>query len=130
MSAVVGRKILIKKDGTVLAGVRTKSVAINREPIDITNDDDLGWRNILAEPGERQIDFTVSGIVVNDVLRDASFEDPAVLEDLTFEYDDGAKIEGDFFLASYTENGEYNDALSFDATFHNAGVVQYDGPTS
>jgi TP901-1 family phage major tail protein len=130
MSAQVGRKILLKRDGTVLAGVRTKSVAINREAIDITNDDDIGFRNLLAEPGERQVDLTVSGITVNSILRDASFEDPAVLEDLSLEYPDGSKIEGDFFLASYTENAEYNDAVSFDATLNSAGVIAYTEATS
>jgi TP901-1 family phage major tail protein len=130
MSAQVGRKILLKRDGAVLAGVRTKSVAINREAIDITNDDDIGFRNLLAEPGERQVDLTVSGITVNSILRDASFEDPAVLEDLSLEYPDGSKIEGDFFLASYTENAEYNDAVSFDATLNSAGVIAYTEATS
>ena len=130
MRAQVGRKILLKRDGTVLAGVRTKSVAINREAIDITNDDDIGFRNLLAEPGERQVDLTVSGITVNSILRDASFEDPAVLEDLSLEYPDGSKIEGDFFLASYTENAEYNDAVSFDATLNSAGVIAYTEATS
>ncbi len=130
MSAQVGRKILLKRDGAVLAGVRTKSVAINREAIDITNDDDIGFRNLLAEPGERQVDLTVSGITVNSILRDASFEDPAVLEDLSLEYTDGSKIEGDFFLASYSENAEYNDAVSFDATLNSAGVIAYTEATS
>jgi TP901-1 family phage major tail protein len=124
MGANSGRKLLVKKDDTLLAGVRTKGVAINREPIDITNDDDDGWRALLAEPGEKQVDINVGGVTKDEVLRAAAVNGE-VLEDLTIEYPDGSKLEGDFFLNSFNETGEYNDAITFEATFQSSGPIDY-----
>lgn len=125
MSAQSGRKLIIKRGTTVIAGVRTKGVTINREPIDITNDDDDGWRGILAEPGEKQIDLSVGGVTKDDTLRAVAFADPAVFEDMTLEFPDGSVISGDFFISSYNESGDYNDAITFDATFQSSGVIDY-----
>lgn len=125
MAANSGRKLLIKRDGVVLAGVRTKAVNINREPVDITNDDDDGWRGLLAEPGEKQIDLTVGGVTKDDTLRAVAFTDPAIFEDMTLEYPDGSSIEGDFYISAYNESGDYNDAITFEATFQSSGIITY-----
>lgn len=125
MAAESGRKLLIKRDAVVIAGVRTKAVAINREAVDITNDDDDGWRGLLAEPGEKQIDLTVGGVVKDDTLRAVAFTDPAVFEDMTLEYPDGGVIAGDFYISAYNESGDYNDAITFEATFQSSGVITY-----
>ena len=125
MSANSGRKLLIKRNDVLLAGVRTKGVAINREPVDITNDDDDGWRGVLHEPGEKQIDLTVGGVTKDDTLRQIAFTEPAILEEMVLEYPDGSLIEGDFFISSYNESGDYNDAITFEATFQSSGVIEY-----
>jgi predicted secreted protein len=125
MSANSGRKLLIERGTTLLAGVRTKGVAINREAVDITNDDDDGWRGVLHEPGEKQIDLTVGGVTKDDTLRAIAFTDPAVLEDMTLEFPDGSTIEGDFFVSSYNESADYNDAITFEATFQSSGIITY-----
>lgn len=129
MAARSGRDLLIKRNNTVIAGVRTKGVAINREPVDITNDDDDGWRAVLAQPGEKQIDLTVGGVTKDDVLRAVAFTEPGIFEDMTLEYPDGSVIAGDFFLANYNESGEYNDAITFEATLQSSGVFTYTPPS-
>ena len=57
MAAAKGRSLLIKKGSTVLAGMRTKGVAINGEPIDITSDDDSGYRTLLSDVGTLSVDL-------------------------------------------------------------------------
>ena len=125
MSANSGRKLLIKRGVTVIAGVRTKAVNINREPVDITNDDDDGWRGLLTEPGEKQIDLTVGGVTKDDTLRAVAFTDPPIFEDMSLEYPDGSIISGDFFISGYNESGDYNDAITFEATFQSSGIIDY-----
>ena len=44
------------------------------------------------------------------------------------EYDDGAKINGTFFLSNYSETGVYNDAATFEATLVSTGPVTYTPP--
>ena len=125
MSAESGRKLLIKRNGNIIAGVRTKGVTFNREPVDITNDDDDGWRGVLAEPGEKQLDLSVGGVSKDDTLRAIAFTDPAVLEDMTLEFPDGGLIAGDFFVSNYSETGNYNEAITFEASFQSSGVIAY-----
>lgn len=124
MSADVGRNLTIKKGTILIAAVRTKGVAINNEPIDITNDDDLGWRTLLEEVGQKQVDLTVGGVVMDDTLRNASING-VLLESYTITFHDGGVMTGDFFLQGYNENGEYNGAVTFDATLQSSGEVTY-----
>ena len=122
MSARVGRELLLQRDAQTIAGVRTKSVSINRNPVDITNDDDDGYRALLADPGEIQIDLSVEGITKDSGLREAATSTDNVFQDMQLTWPDGYSITGDWFLASYEENGAYNEAISFSASFQLTGV--------
>jgi predicted secreted protein len=127
MSANVGREFLLKKDGVVLcAGVQNKSVTINNEPVDITSDDDAGWRTLLETVGLRSIDISFSGVTKDTSLKDLVLSATgAMIEDVTIEYPDGSEIEGDFFFASLGESGEHNGAVLFDASLNSSGEMTY-----
>jgi len=123
-NAIKGRSIGVTWNGQAVAKVRTKGVQINNEPIDITGDDDDGWRNILEEAGEKQVNLTVAGVVVDSVLKEAALaEDVVAAAALT--YPDGATLSGQFFIASYSETGEYNGAATFEAELQSKGPVAY-----
>lgn len=117
----VGRELKLTRDGVAIAGVRTKSFTINRNPVDVTNDDDNGYRALLGDPGEIQVDFSVDGVTKDSILRGAAMGTTNVLEDLELEWPDGYKIKMDFFLASYEESGNYNEAITFSASFQGTG---------
>lgn len=126
MAASSGRELLIKKGATVLAGVRTKTVTINGEPIDVTTDDDSGFRTLLADPATRSIDLSVEGITKNDTLRAIiAGGGSQMLTDITVEYPDGAVIAGNFYLVSVEESGEYQDAVTFTASLQSSGAYTY-----
>lgn len=126
MAASSGRELLIKKGASVIAGVRTKTVTINGEPIDVTTDDDSGFRTLLADPATRMIDLSVEGITKDDTLRAiVAGAGPQLLTDITVEYPDGAVIAGDFYLVSIEESGEYQDAVTFTATLQSSGAFTY-----
>ena len=71
MAAAKGRLLQILKGGVAIAGVRTKGVAINGEPIDITSDDDGGYRTMLDDPGTMSLDLSVEGVTKDDELLQA-----------------------------------------------------------
>lgn len=126
MAASSGRELLIKKGLTVLAGVRTKTVTINGEAIDVTSDDDSGFRTLLADPSIRMIDLSVEGITKDAVLRTiVASGSSQMLTDITIEYPDGAVIAGDFYLVSVEESGEYQDAVTFTASLQSSGAFTY-----
>jgi predicted secreted protein len=126
MAASSGRELLIKKGASVIAGVRTKTVTINGEPIDVTTDDDSGFRTLLADPATRMIDLSVEGITKDDTLRAiVAGAGNQLLTDITIEYPDGSVIAGDFYLVSVEESGEYQDAVTFTASLQSSGAFTY-----
>nr|WP_297388266.1 phage tail tube protein [uncultured Roseateles sp.] len=110
----------------VIAGVRTKGATINAEGIDVTTDDELGWRTLLRDPSSRSVDLSVEGVTKDDELRAAALAtglQPVSI--VSIEYPDGSHLLGDFYLASLEETGEYTDALTFSASLQSSGIVYY-----
>ena len=47
MTASVGRNIILNWGAQPIAGVKEKALTVSGEPIDISSDDDAGWRSLL-----------------------------------------------------------------------------------
>jgi predicted secreted protein len=126
MAAASGRELKILKNNVVIAGVRTKTVAIAGAPVDVTTDDDLGFRTMLDEAGTYTIDLSVEGVTKDQALLDIiGAAGSYMLTDITVEFPDGANISGDFFLASFEQSGEYADAVTFSASLQSSGAWTY-----
>lgn len=128
MPAIKGRSVFIHRNGVLVAGARTKAIAINGSPIDITNDDDDGVRKIMEEPGQVDVTITVSGIVVNGTLRTEALSTSDRVKPTDFIFGTGSptnRFRGDFFMSSYSESFEYQGVGTFEATFESAGDVVY-----
>jgi predicted secreted protein len=124
MAARVGRKIKFRWGGAEIPGVREKGVTLNGEAIDITADDSNGWREVLADPAENQVEISLSGVTKSHVLKADWFAGTRT-RPAEIEYDDGAKINGTFFMSTHSETGTYNDAATFEATLMSTGVITY-----
>lgn len=124
MAASSGRELVLKRGTTVVAGVRTKAMAITRAGIDVTSDDDAGFRALLGEAGQKELNISVSGVTKDDVLR-ADAVNGNTLQAYTLEFEDGSTVTGDFFLASYTETGTYNEAVTFEAEVQSSGAFVF-----
>lgn len=126
MAAAKGRDLLVKKGITVLAGVRTKGISINGEPIDITSDDDDGYRTMLADAGTYSVDLSVEGITKDDTLVAIIMAGGSLmLTDITIDYPNGKTLSGNFFLNSVEETGTYNEAVTFSASLQSSGTFTY-----
>lgn len=131
--AAIGRDLLLEysTDGgttyTTLAGVISKSVAINQEPVDVTTDDADGWRTLLAEPGTRSVDLSVSGVTESDYLREQITvgTSSVAFEDIRITYPNGDTITGSFFLNSLTETGETTAGVTFEGSLQSSGEITY-----
>ena len=75
-------------------------------------------------PAQAQVDVSLSGVTKSHTLKVDWFAGNRT-KYAEIEYDDGAKIEGTFFLSSYSETGVYNDAATFEATLMSSGIVTY-----
>lgn len=126
MAAAKGRDLLVKQGSTVIAGIRTKGVSVNGEPIDVTTDDDAGYRTLLADAGTYSIDLSIEGVTKDDTLRALIMAGGSLmLTDITVEYPDGHTLAGNFFLASLEETGTYNEAVTFSGSLQSSGTWTY-----
>lgn len=126
MAANIGRDFVISRGVTVIAGVRTKSLSFNGEPIDVTTDDDTGFRTLLATEGQKSVDMSVEGLTKDKDLRSAALSGSSLLlTDIEIEYPNGDTLTGDFFLNSMEESGTYNDAMTFTASLQSSGAFTY-----
>jgi len=128
----VGRKLKLKKNATVLAGIRTKTLSYSGESIDLTSDEDLGKRLLDADAAQEQIDISFDGIAKDATLRDLVLGSSSkLLEDITLEFpvitsgNTAATLAGDFRLTGYEEGGTYNDAITFSGTLESSGDWTY-----
>jgi len=126
MPANNGRELKILRGIVPIAGVRTKTVSINGDAIDVTSDDDLGYRTLLNDPATRTLDLKVEGITKDDNLRAVLLSGGSqMLTDITIEYPDGSTITGNFYLAQVEETGAYDDAITFSTTLQSSGEYTY-----
>lgn len=124
MGAQSGRALTIDWNGTVIAGVKTKSVEYANELVDITSDDDAGWRTYLATPGVRGITVNVAGVMKNQVLTDDFFG--TISRTLTENYPTTTgTAAGTFILQSYTKDANHDGSCDFSAVFVSSGAVTH-----
>lgn len=123
-----GRTLTVKRGAspqTVIARVQTKSVSINRSPVDITSDDSAGWRTLLTEAGVIEVNVSVEGVAGDTTLMDAAMAVDTALESITLLWDDGSTLTGSFFIASYEESGSHDDAVKFSCELQGTGTLTY-----
>lgn len=125
MAAFAGRSVAFTWNGSSISGIREKGISLAGEPIDITSDEDSGWRSLLTDvPSQNEVGISLSGVVKVDTLRAAWFSG-ARTKTVTLTYPDGGTLSGTFVLSSYNETGNYKDATTFDATLMSSGTVTY-----
>lgn len=122
-----GRKVPVSFRDEALLGVREKGITQAGEPVDVTSDDDDGWRRLLDDNGAAQdnVDVNVSGVVKSSRLKEIWYSRDRT-GTLSLDYPTGHRLSGTAVLVNYNETGNYNDAVTFEATFQFSGPVTFD----
>lgn len=124
MAATSGRLLRISRNGTPVVGARTDTVTINNEPIDTTDKDSGGWRELMADVGARTVSCTVEGIIKDASLISAAMAGQTLLIDDGEVVIDGiATFSGDWHLQGVELGAEHEDAITFSATLESAGPI-------
>ena len=121
----LGRNLELTWDGAVIAGVRTKGITVNGEPVDITDDDSNGWREVFDDAGQVNVELSISGLTKDDRLKVAAFDVEDRVHAVVLTYPDGGIIAGDFYLQDFSDTGEYNTYITFEATLISDGSVSF-----
>ena len=140
MAAQKGSAFLLKENSSgtaiVIGGLRSTSMSINGETVDITAKDsatfsgsaghDIG-RALGANMGIRSMTISASGVFTDSAgennIRGAAFTGGSVNYDLVF--GDGSDIKGAFIVTSYERAGEYNGEETFSVTLESNGTMTY-----
>jgi len=123
-TGTLGRDIVLKWNGVAVAGVREKAVNINGEPVDVSDGNSSGWRELLTKPGEKSVELTLSGIAKSNTLKQVALSDDRIGA-VTLEYPNGDILAGDFYLATHNNGQPYKEAETFEATLQSSGAVVF-----
>jgi TP901-1 family phage major tail protein len=129
MAGFNGRAFTFDWDSTTLAGVRTRGLSITNDYVDVTTDDDTGWRTLLATPGLRSIEVTIGGIATDEaVLADimaANVAAATLQADLPSSLASPGNLSGSYLISSFEMSGDHDGAVEFSVTFMSTGEVTY-----
>lgn len=125
-----GDQLVIKKDGTKIAAVRTKTMNKNRTPVDVTTDDDQGWTRLLPRPGVRNINVDVGGVVTTGNEDDFLADDGDAMWVVTVETPAGGVYTAadGFFLGNIVATANADGAVEFTAQLMSSSIVTYTPP--
>lgn len=137
MAAQKGRSLLLKIDTassggptyTTVGGIRSRTVTINRETVDVTNSDSTGmWRELLADGGVRSLSVSGSGVFTDDTAVNAVVTNivsgtagklwQIIVPGL-------GTFAGTFEVASFEHGGEYNGEVTFSLSLESSGEITY-----
>lgn len=126
MPTVAGRKVLLYKlegtEFTLIGALKTKSATINNEPIDVTTDDDDGFRKLIEDvSGTRTCDIKAEGILKD---RTALLDDATGSAAMTLKLvvPGVVEINGTFKMASFELGAEMENGVTFSAAFQSSGT--------
>lgn len=129
MAKAPGRQLTIDRNGTKIAAVQSKSITLNNEPIDVTSDDDTGFRTLLEESATRQLDLSVEGVTADDTLITAAAQGSTLIETYTVNLPSGATISGDFRFNSLELGAPVSEAITFTAEIQSTGEFTFSAAT-
>jgi TP901-1 family phage major tail protein len=133
MAAQKGSALLLKIGSgspvtyATIGGLRSTSITMNDEPVDITNKDSAGVRTLLAQGGVQSMSVSGSGVFTDaaseGTLRTAfgaaSFSQYQLL------IPDFGTYTGTFMIASLEYAGEYNGEVTYSVTLESSGAVTF-----
>ena len=139
---IKGKDVLIKLDNggnyQTIGGLRSSSITLNDEAVDVTHKDSDGYRTLLAGGGVNSITISGSGVFTDstteNLLKDAylaqqnravdgtSSQTPA-FENFEFFIPTFFKFRGAFQITSLEYAGEFNGEGTYSMTFESSGVI-------
>ena len=143
MAAQKGLDVLMKIDisgtKTTIGGLRSTSITLNDESVDITNKDSLGTRTLLAGAGVNSLSVSGSGVFTDSAAEvavrtafaaqqntsDGSSAQTAAFESFQFIIPNLGTYTGNFQITSLEYAGEYNGEATYSMSFESAGYITF-----
>jgi TP901-1 family phage major tail protein len=134
MGAQKGKDLLLKLDFDqnsvfeTVAGMRSRKIAFNAEPIDITNADSAGrWRELLEGAGVRRAGISGAGIF-KDAGSDASVRElffDGAIRTWQIVVPDFGTVSGPFQVTALEYAGEHDGEVTYEMGLESAGQIAF-----
>ena len=146
MAAQKGSALLLKiGDGaspevfTTVGGLRSTSITMNDEAVDVTTKDSLGHRGLLAGGGVNSVSVSGSGVFTDAASEtslksayfaqqntsDGSSSQTPAFNNYQIIIPDFGTMTGSFMIASLEYAGEYNGEVTYSVTLESAGYITF-----
>ena len=144
MAAQKGLDMLLKINTSgssyaTVGGLRSTSITLNDESVDVTSKDSLGHRALLAGGGMNSVSISASGVFTDasseEACRaaffgqmntsDGSSAQTAAFKNFQFLIPDFGTLTGAFQITSLEYAGEYNGEVTYSMSFESAGYTTY-----
>ena len=132
MAVQKGSAVLIKVGNgaspevfTTIGALRSSSITINTEQIDITNKDSARNRTLLVNSGIHSFSISGSGIFDDGATHQTILTafSASTFKNYQFLVPDFNTFTGSFQITSIEYSGEYNDSAQYSLSFESAGAV-------
>jgi TP901-1 family phage major tail protein len=144
MAAQKGLDVLIEINTSgstfvAVGGMRSSSITLNDESVDITNKGSNGTRTLLAGAGVNSISISGSGVFTNDTAEqlvrtsfqaqqntsDGSSAQTPAFKNFKFKISSLISYTGAFQITSIEYAGEFNGEATYSMSFESAGYVTF-----
>ena len=144
MAAQKGLDMLLKVNTSgstyaTVGGLRSTSITLNDESVDVTNKDSLGHRTLLAGAGMNSVSISASGVFTDATTEenvradfflqqntsDGSSAQTAAFTNYLFQIPDFGTLTGAFQITSLEYAGEHNGEVTYSMSFESAGYIAY-----
>ncbi len=134
MVAQKGKDLLLKLDPDGLgsfvsvAGLRSRQILLNAEPVDVTDSESAGrWRELIEGAGARRASVTGSGIfkdaAADETVRQVFFDGSVV--DWKIIIPQFGELTGKFQIITLEYSGDHNAEVRFEMSLESAGIIAY-----
>ena len=131
MAAQKGSAGLIKIDisgtATTVGGLRSSTITLNEEMVDITNKDSANVRTLLPAAGVQSLTISGSGVFTDSTAETTMRSNfgGASLQDMDFVIPDLGTYAGNFLCTSLEYAGEYNGEATYSMTYESGGTITF-----
>lgn len=112
---------------TTVGGLRSTSISLNQETVDVTTMDSSNARELLADAGVETVSISGSG-VFTDAASESTLRTAfggANIPNFEIIIPDFGTYQGKFQIASLEYSGEYNGEVTYSVTLESSGSVAF-----
>jgi TP901-1 family phage major tail protein len=132
MAAQKGAALLLKINTTgstyvTVAGLRSTSITLNDEAVDITNKDSSGNRTLLADGGVFSMSVSGSGVFTDEASEETmrAAMNATAFKNFQVLIPNFGTYTGAFMVASLEYAGEYNGEVTYSVSLESSGAITY-----